>query len=72
MMKRASKIFENAKLLSPILLLLFGVIVLFTVVAGIVYAAAGYAVKIPGLILISIFVMEMIVYALWPLISLEE
>lgn len=72
MMKRASKIFENAKLLSPILLFLFGVIVLFTVVAGIVYAAAGYSVKIPGLILIAIFVMAMMVYALWPLLSLEE
>lgn len=68
-MQKAAKIFENVKLLAPILLLLFGVIVLFAVVAGVVYAAAGYAVKIPGLILIAIFVMAIMVYALWPLIS---
>lgn len=60
--------FENVKLLAPILFLLFGVTVLFAVVAGVLYDLAGYAVKIPGLILISLFVMAMIIYALWPLI----
>ena len=72
MRKRAANIFDNVKLLAPILLILFGVIVLFTLVAGVVYSVAGYAVKIPGLILISLFVMAMMVYALWPLLSLEE
>lgn len=69
MRRRTSKILENIRLLAPILILLFFVIVFFTVVAGFVYVMAGYAVKIPGLILIDLFVMAMMVYALWPLIS---
>lgn len=72
MSKKAANILENVKLFAPILLLLIGVIMLFTVVAGVVYYVAGYAVKIPGLIFIAIFVMTMMVYALWPLLSLEE
>lgn len=72
MRRRADKILENIRLLAPILILLFFVIVLFTAVAGFVCVIAGYAVKIPGLILIAIFVMAMMVYGLWPLLSLEE
>lgn len=69
MRRRTNKILENIRLLAPILILLFFVIVFFTVVAGFVCAMAGYEVKIPGLILIDLFVMAMMVYALWPLIS---
>lgn len=69
MRRRTNKILENIRLLAPVLVLLFFAIVLFTAVAGFVCAVAGYAVKIPGLILIDLLVMAMMVYALWPLIS---
>lgn len=72
MRKKASRIFENVKLLAPILLLLFGAIVFFTVVGSVVYSVAGYTAKIPGMVLIALFVMALEVYALWPLISFEE
>lgn len=72
MQKRAAKILENVKFLAPILFVLLGVVVIFNVVAGAVYAVAGYAIKIPGLILIDIFVMGLAAFAFCPLICGEN
>lgn len=68
MIKRAAKILENVKFLAPILFVLLCVVALFTVAAGVVYALAGYSIKIPGLILIDFFVMALVICALWPFI----
>lgn len=66
--KRAAKILENVKFLAPILFVFLCVVAFFTVAAGVVYTLAGYAIKIPGLILIDFFVMALVICALRPFI----
>lgn len=68
MIKRVAKILENVKFLAPIIFVLLCVVALFTVAAGVVCDLAGYAIKIPGLILIDFFVMALVICDLFPFI----
>ena len=66
------RIFENVKLLAPLLLFLLSVIVFCATIFSAILVLAGYDVNVLEIAFVVVLVIALEIYVLWPMISFED
>lgn len=72
MKRKILLILQNIRILSPLLSIPIGTVLFFATICCAICAVLGKTEKIFGLSLIATFVIGLVVYVFWPLISFDE